>query len=183
MYLSNGELDPDYLMENELESDEFVEASEMLIDRAYRKATEWEMAVKSERPVDEVDDIAREAAETAYVLDRVVSDFFDAYGELSDEQVENVNMGRRAWTFVNEVGTQMQYLGKDKNEMEEGDFVLINGNNVEPFSTEFDQIETYTHPSEFIEGFSGPIRITSFEVDTDPDLDDIPEDGFDFIDL
>ena len=34
MHLSNGELDPDYLMENELDSEEFVEASEKLIDRA-----------------------------------------------------------------------------------------------------------------------------------------------------
>lgn len=77
----------------------------------------------------------------------------------------------------------MQYMGKDTNEMEEVDFVLINGNNVEPFSTELDQIETYTPPSELIEEFSGPIRITSFEVDPDPDLDEVPDDGFDFIEF
>lgn len=75
----------------------------------------------------------------------------------------------------------MQYMGKDTNEMEEGDFVLINGNNVEPFSTEIDQIETYTPPSEFIQKFPGSIRITSFEVD--PDLDEVPDDGFDFIEF
>ena len=178
MYLSNGELDPDYLMENELDEDEFIEASEKLSDRVYRKATEWEMAVKGERPVDEVDGIAREAAETAYVIDRVVSDFFDAYGELSDNQVEAVNAGRRAWSFVNESGTQLKYMGKDSEEMEEGDFVLVNGNNVEPFSTDFEQIETYTRPGEIIEQLSGPVRITSFEINPDADLDDIPEDDF-----
>lgn len=137
------------------------------------------MAVKGERPVDEVDRIAREAAQTAYVLDRVTTDFFDAYGELSDSEIENVNLCRRAWRFVNEAGKQMKYMGKDRDEMGEGDFVLINGNNVEPFSTGFDSIETYTPPSEFIEEFSGSVRITSFEVDPDPDLDDVPNNGVD----
>lgn len=176
MYLDNGDIDPDYLLENDLSNEEFVNASEKLVDRAYRKATEWSSAVRNEKSVEDVNRIAKEAAETAYILDRVVSDFFEAYGKLSDKQVEAVNAGRRAWSFVNEVGTQLKYAGKEAEEMEEGDFVLINGNNIDPFSEEFDQLDTYRSPHEYIEDLSGRVRISSFEVNKDADLDDVPED-------
>lgn len=176
MYLEESELDTQYLLENDLDDEEFEEASINLIDNAYRKVTEWRMAVREERPVDEVDELAKDAARTAYVLDRLASDFFDAYGELGDRQVELVNKSRRAWRFVNESGTQMQYTGKDSEELNEGDFVLVNGNNVDPFTEEHDELDTYTPPEKYISKYSGPFRISSIEVDTEASLDDLPED-------
>lgn len=177
MYLSNGDIDPDYLLEQELDNEEYKEASEKLVDRAYRKITEWRMSVRDERPIQEADELAREAAETAYLIDRVNSNFVDNYGNLSDGELEAVNESNRAWRFVNESGTQMQYEGKDSEQFETGDFVLVNGNNVDPFAEQFEELETYTEPSEFIEKFSGPIRITSFSVDPEASLDDIDRDG------
>ncbi len=176
MYLDNGELDTQYLLENDLTDDEFEEAAVRLIDNAYRKVTEWRMSVRSERPVDEVDQLAEEAGKTAYILDRVTSDFYDAYRNLGDRQLDLVNKGRRAWRFVNESGTQMQYTGKDPEELEEGDFVLVNGNNVDPFAEEHEELDTYTLPETYISKYSGPFRISSIEVDTEASLDDLPED-------
>lgn len=182
MYLSNGDLDPDYLLENDLEGEEFKEAQEKLVDRAYRKVTEWRTAVRSERPFEEADKLAKEAAETAYVIDRINSDFVDNYGSLGDAELETLNESNRAWRFVHESGTQMQYEGKNAEEMNTGDFVLVNGNNVDPFAEEFEELETYTPPSEYIEKLSGPIRISSFEVDPEASLDDL-DDRDDFVEF
>lgn len=176
MYVGDEELDVQYLLENDLDNEEFEEAAVKLIDSAHRKVTEWRMSVRNERPVDEVDEIAREAAKTAYALDRVTSDFFDSYGELGDRQIDLVNRGRRAWRFVNESGTQMQYTGTNPEELEEGDFVLVNSNNVDPFSEEYENLDAYTLPEAFISEYSGSFHVSSIEIDTEASLDDLPED-------
>jgi len=176
--MSAGEIDPEYLFDNDLEGEEFREAQTKLIDRAYRKVTEWRTAVRQERPVEEVNDLARESAKTAYTIDRLNSGYVDRYGKLTDPDVEIVNEARRAWRFVHESGTQMQYEGKNSEDFDEGDFVLINGNNVGLRPNEFDEMLTYKPPSNYIEELSGPIRISSFEVDPDASLDDINRDDF-----
>ncbi|WP_414837469.1 hypothetical protein ACK3SF_04325 [Candidatus Nanosalina sp. VS9-1] len=178
MYLGDDDIDADYVLEEDLDSEEYREASEKLVDAAYRNITEWRMAVRDQRDVEEVDSLARDAAKTAYVIDRMNAEFFDGYGKMSDAVMEAFNAGNRAWRFVNEAGTQMQYEMKDSEDIDEGEFVLRNGNNVEPLPEEHEGLELYTLPAEFIEQMSGPIRIDSISVDPEASLDDLPEDDF-----
>lgn len=167
MYNEEDELELQYLLENDLENDEFKEAAVGLLDRAHRKQDQWRRAVRREKPVDEVDQIAREMAEAAYVVEKMASNAFESYGDLGgDKQLEIVNLTRGAWRSIHETGTQMQYEGKDSDEMSKEDFVLINGNNVDYSSEEFEDLETYTPPSEYLEDFSkSSARFSSVVVD------------------
>lgn len=179
MYLSNGELDPEYLIEEELAEEEFIEAGEKLLDRAYRKATEWGMAVKREESLGETDSLAEEAAETAYVTDRMKAEYIkeNGFGSLSDEAREVLTETNRAWTFVNEAGTNMQYIGKEPEEISEGAFTLIDGQRDEFETTDWNSHdELYTAPSEYLDDMSLGFQFTSFEVNKDADLDNLPAD-------
>lgn len=180
MYLSNGELDAEYLIEEDIDEEEFVEAGEKLLDRAYRKATEWEMAVKREASVDEADSLAEEAAEVAYVIDRMQTEYINenSFGNLSEEEREVVTEANRAWSFVNEVGTNMQYLGKEEEDIDEGAFTLVNGQRDEFETMDWSsQHDLYSAPSEYLDEMSLGLQFTSFEVNEDADLDELPRNG------
>jgi hypothetical protein len=180
MYLSNGGLDVDYLLEEDLGEEEFVEAEEKLIDRAYRDVTECRMAVRSEQEVEEVNSLAEDAARTAYIIDRVQTEYLkeNSVGNLSDDERETVTQGNRAWRFVNDSGTQMQYEGREPEDIEEGAFVLVNGNNTSFDSTDLEEeMELYRTPASYISEMSGPFEIRYIDVDEDAGLEDLPGDG------
>jgi hypothetical protein len=179
-YLSNGGLDVDYLLEEDLGEEEFIEAEEKLIDRAYRDVTEWRMAVRSEQEVKEVNSLAEDAARTAYIIDRVQTEYLNenSIGNLSDDERETVTQGNRAWRFVNDSGTQMQYEGREPEDIEGGAFVLVNGNNASFESTDLEEeMELYRAPASYISEMSGPFEIRYIDVDEDADLEDLPGDG------
>lgn len=182
MYTAEGDIDADYLLQNELDAEEYRQASEVLVRRTYRKIESWERAVRSERGVEDVDSIARDAARSAYVLDKIGSDFFSNYGGMSDIQLEVFNAGNRAWRTVNEAGKQLRYEGRDPEEIEEGSFVLINGENTQgPKSGSGGEsyVENYTLPSDYMNEFSERLKVGSIHISpTVKSREGLPEDDF-----
>jgi len=174
----NEYLSREYPVDEEVEFEEFQEATEVLSEAAYRKSAEWEAAVRQERAVEEVDDIAREAAVIANQLDKISSSYANQtpINEMSDAEDEIHVESRRANTFIYNLGTQQKHL-MNPGEANTGDFTLVNG--APRFRPEPEEIEeTYTLPRDYISDLSPTdMWIDSMEIKDGEDLDRIDTDG------
>lgn len=171
-------LSREYPVNEEVEFEEFQEATEVLSEAAYRKSAEWEAAVRQERDVGEVDDIAREAAVIANQLDKVVSSYTHqvSYDEMNEDEEEIFTENTHANTFIYNLGTQQKHL-MNPGDAKSGDFALVNG--APRFRPEPEEIEeTYTLPRDFISELSPTdMWIDSVEIKDGEDLDRIDTDG------
>lgn len=141
-------------IENELTDEELLENINELTDTTYRQVTNWKAAIRNEEPVEEIEQIAEEAAKTVYTLDIVQSEWkkrnFDRE-HFTEYEMETIDQASDAYRFAKDAGTRREYLGKENSigyepdQMNYGDFCLINGNNVgfekQKHETEIETIE------------------------------------------
>ena len=143
-----NEVDTDYLLNENSDDEELLDAVESLVDTTYRNVTEWKRAVRSEDSVERIEELGEEAARTAYLLDRVQSEWADRNQErisydrqaqeidLPEHEKKVVQAGQDVYRFAKDAGTQREFLGKENrvgdspDEMNYGDFCVISGNNV-----------------------------------------------------
>lgn len=141
-------VDAEYLLKDDPEDEELLEAVESLADTAYRNVTEWKMAIRSENSVERIEELGEEAAQAAYLLERVQSEWANrnrgriAYDgkaqktDLSEREKKLNQVAEEVSRFALDAGTQREFLGKENrvgnspNEMNYGDFCLISGDNV-----------------------------------------------------
>lgn len=141
-------MDRDYLLEEDPDDEELLDAVESLVDTTYRNVTEWKMAVRSEDSVGRIEELGEEAAQAAYLLDRVQSNWAnrnqDRIGydrrakeiDLPEHEKKVIQAGLDVYRFAKDAGTQREFLGKENrvgdspDEMNYGDFCLISGDNV-----------------------------------------------------
>lgn len=188
------DVDAEYLLDGDAEDEELLDAVEALADTAYRTVTEWKMAVRSEEPVDRIEELGEEAAQTAYLLDRVQSEWANrnqdriAYDgkmqdiDLPEHEKRVIQTGLDVYRFVKDAGTQMEFLGKENrvgdapDEMNYGDFCLLSGDNLsfDSADREYDGgIETIDDKlSRMHPGISLDVNI-----EHEPDLEQIEEEA------
>ncbi len=190
--MSQDYIDSDYLLNGEPEDGELLEAVESLADTAYRNVTEWKDAVRSEDPVERIEKLGEEAAQTAYLLDRVQSEWAnrnrDRIGydrkardiDLPEHEKKIVQAGLDVYRFTNDAGTQMEFLGKENrigdslDEMNYGDFCLISGDRLETVDREYGGgIETINDKLRMM----NPGVEFDVEIEQDPDLDRLEEES------
>ncbi|PSH01155.1 MAG: hypothetical protein BRC26_04265 [Nanohaloarchaea archaeon QH_8_44_6] len=148
------EVDVDYLLNEDPDDQELLDAVESLADTTYRNVTEWKMAIRSEDSVDRIEGLGEKAAQAAYLLERIQSEWTNrnidriAYDgkkqktDLSEPEKKINQIGEEVLGFATDAGTQKEFLGKENrvgdspDEINYGDFCLISGDNVELESVE-----------------------------------------------